>query len=67
MIFLEGSGDYTGLLLIILAIMFVPAIILAVIGIVLLANKKKTAGKVLIVLGVLYLIISLGVCGSMMT
>ncbi|HAV54388.1 MAG TPA: hypothetical protein DCX41_05575 [Aequorivita sp.] len=65
MIFLE-VGDLTGLVVIILAIMFLPAIILFIIGAVLLANQKKKAGKILMILGVVYLLISLGICGSMM-
>ncbi|KXN98024.1 hypothetical protein LS48_13635 [Aequorivita aquimaris] len=65
MIFLE-VGDLTGLVVIILAIMFLPAIILFIIGVVLLANQKKKAGKILMILGVVYLLISLGICGSMM-
>jgi hypothetical protein len=46
--------------------MFLPAIILFIIGAVLLANQKKKAGKILMILGVVYLLISLGICGSMM-
>lgn len=65
MIFLE-VGDLTGLVVIILAIMFLPTIILFIIGAVLLANQKKKAGKILMILGVVYLLISLGICGSMM-
>ncbi|WP_410006241.1 hypothetical protein [Aequorivita nionensis] len=65
MIFLD-VGDLTGLVVIILAIMFLPAIILFIIGAVLLANQKKKAGKILMILGVVYLLISLGICGSMM-
>ena len=65
MIFLE-VGDLTGLVVIILAIMFLPAIILFIIGAVLLAKQKKKAGKILMILGVVYLLISLGICGSMM-
>jgi hypothetical protein len=65
MIFLE-VGDLTGLVVIILAIMFLPAIILFIIGAVLLANQKKKAGKILMILGVVYLLISFGICGSMM-
>jgi hypothetical protein len=65
MIFLD-VGDLTGLVVIILAIMFLPAIILFIIGAVLLANQKKKAGKILMILGVVYLLISFGICGSMM-
>ncbi|OAD91700.1 hypothetical protein A7A78_11770 [Aequorivita soesokkakensis] len=65
MIFLE-VGDLTGLVIIIVAIMLLPSIILGIIGAVLFANDKKKAGKILMILGVVYLLISLGICGSMM-
>ncbi len=64
MIFLEANLD--GLVVMIFAIMFLPTIILCIIGAILLANKKKKAGKILIIIGVVYAIVSLGICGSMM-
>ena len=44
--------------------MFGPAILLAIIGFILLKNNKKAA-KVLFILAALYVIVSLGICGSM--
>ena len=58
-------GNLDGLLVLILAIMFGPAIILAIIGFAVLKKNKKAA-KVLFILAAVYLIISLGICGSMM-
>lgn len=58
-------GNLDGLILLIVAIMFGPAILLAIIGLALLKKKKKAA-KVLLILAIVYLIISLGICGSMM-
>ncbi len=62
MILLEG--DYGGIIFLILGIMFGPPVVLALIG-VLLHRKYKTAAKVFYILAVVYLIISLGICGSM--
>ncbi|MGE5944297.1 MAG: hypothetical protein ACM31G_08155 [Flavobacteriales bacterium] len=58
------EGNYDGILYLILAIMFGPAILLAVIGFILLKNNKK-ASKVFFILAAVYVIVSLGVCGSM--
>lgn len=49
-----------------LALMLLPAFILVIIGLALLSNKHKKAGKVFIILGILYVIISLGICGTML-
>jgi len=62
MILLEGN--YDGILYLILAIMFGPAILLAGIGFILLKNNKKAA-KVFFILATLYVVVSLGLCGSM--
>ena len=62
MILLEGN--YDGILYLILAIMFGPAILLAGIGFILLKKNKKAA-KVFFILATLYVVISLGICGSM--
>lgn len=61
--FLEPNLD--GLIYLIVAIMIGPAIFLAFIG-ALLFKKNKKAAKILFILAVVYLIISLGICGSMM-
>ena len=64
MTFLE-VGNLDGLIYLIVAIMIGPAILLAFIG-ALLFKKNKKAAKILFILAVVYLIISLGICGSMM-
>ncbi len=61
---IEG-GNYLGVFLLVLAIMFLPPLILLIIGLVIRAKNRKTS-KILIILSVVYLLISLGVCGSMM-
>jgi hypothetical protein len=62
MILLE-VGNLDGLFQLIAAVMFGPSIILAIIGLMLLKKYKKAA-KVCFILAVVYLVISLGVCGS---
>ncbi len=54
-----------GLIYLILAIMLGPAILLAFIGL-LVKKKNKKAAMVLFILAVVYTIVSLGICGSMM-
>ncbi len=66
MIFLEANMNFDGLIILILAIMFGPAILLAIIGLAVRGNNKK-ASKVLFILATVYVLISLGICGSMMT
>ena len=58
--------DLSGAILLILLIMFGPPLILLIVGISLRTKEKKKAAKVLFILSALYLLISLGVCGSMM-
>lgn len=58
-------GNLDGLVALIVAIMFGPAILLAIIGFAVLKKHKKTA-KILFILATVYVIISLGICGSMM-
>ena len=60
-----GGGAYNGIALFFGAIMFGPAILLTIIGLAILKSNKKAA-KVLFILAVVYVIVSLGVCGSMM-
>jgi len=64
MMFLE-VGNLDGLIYLILAIMFGPAIFFTIIGFCVLKNHKKAA-KVLFILAAVYCIVSLGICGSMM-
>lgn len=61
-IILEPNFD--GLIWLILAILLGPAIILALVGFALRKSNKKVA-KVFYILAAVYLIVSLGVCGSM--
>ena len=65
MILLLEPGNLDGLLILIVAIMFGPAILLAIIGFAVLSKNKKAA-KVLFILATIYVIVSLGICGSMM-
>ncbi|RKE98772.1 hypothetical protein [Ichthyenterobacterium magnum] len=62
--FLE-IGNLDGLIFLILAIMLGPAILLAVIGFA-VRKKSKKATKVLYILATVYVIVSFGICGSMM-
>ena len=64
MILLE-VGNLDGLFGLIAVVMFGPSIILAVIGLILLKKYKKAA-KVCFILAVIYLVISLGICGSIL-
>ena len=54
-----------GLVVMIIAIMFGPAILLAIIGFA-VYKKNKKAAKVLFILATVYVIISLGICGALM-
>jgi hypothetical protein len=59
-------GNLDGLVVLIGLIMFGPALLLLIIGIVLFAKEKKKAGKVFFILAGIYLLISLGTCGALM-
>ena len=59
-------GNLDGLVIMIVLIMFGPAILLGIIGVVLIAQNKKKSGKVFVILAGVYLLVSLGICGSMM-
>lgn len=63
MVLLE-VGDLTGLIILILFIMFGPPVILTIVGFSIKKNNRSTA-KILFILAAVYLIIGLGVCGSM--
>ena len=60
----EG-GDYTIIAIIVLAIMFGPPIVFFLIGLSYRHKRPKTA-KVFYIIATVYLLISLGICGSMM-
>ena len=65
MIGLEVNLD--GLIPILIGIMTGPAILFFIIGAILSNKGKKKAAKVLFILGVVYLVISFGSCGLMMS
>ncbi|GAA3642451.1 hypothetical protein [Flavivirga jejuensis] len=62
---LSPNINLDGIIYLIIAIMFGPAILLAIIGFAILKKNKKAA-KVLFILAAVYVIVSLGLCGSMM-
>lgn len=62
--FLEPNLDGIGYFF--AAIMFGPAILLAIIG-ALLLKKYKKAAKVFFILAAVYLIVSLGICGALIS
>ena len=66
MITLSPNMDFTGLFLMIGFVMFFPSILLTIIGFS-INKKKRKAAKVLFILAVVYLIISLGICGSLLS
>lgn len=57
-------GNLDGLVFLIFAIMFGPAILLTIIGAA-VYKKHKKAAKVLFILAVVYVLISLGICGAL--
>ncbi|WP_047246913.1 hypothetical protein [Maribacter thermophilus] len=59
-------GSMDGLFIFLFLIMFGPAILFLIIGVVLLLKHKKKAGKIFVILAGVYLLISLGVCGTIM-
>lgn len=61
---LNNLGNLDNLMYFIIAIMFGPAILLAIIGLG-IRKKYKKASKILFILAVLYVIVGLGICGSM--
>ncbi len=67
LIFLEGSMEGLGVLifLIIMGLFGVP-IVLAFIGLILWIKNKKKGAKICWIISVIYVLISLGICGSMM-
>lgn len=58
-------GNLNGLVFLLIAIMLGPAIVLASVGFV-VKNKNKKAAKILFILAVVYVIVSLGVCGALL-
>lgn len=58
------EGNFDGIVWFFLAIMFGPSLVLALIGLLVRKHHRKAA-KVLFILAVVYSIISLGICGSL--
>ncbi|WP_130735693.1 hypothetical protein [Flavobacterium sp. J27] len=58
-------GNLNGLIFFFLLIMFGPPLLLGVFGAIVRKNSPKAA-KVLYILAVLYLLVGLGICGSLM-
>ncbi|MVO08997.1 hypothetical protein GOQ30_07435 [Flavobacterium sp. TP390] len=65
MITLEGNMNLGGLILLIIIIMVGPPIVLSILGFIIRKNNPKAA-KILYILSGIYLLIGLGICGSMM-
>ena len=59
-------GNLDGLISLMFALMFGPAILLFIIAIIFYVKNKKKTAKIFWILGVVYLIISFGICGSLM-
>ena len=59
-------GNLDGLVVLIFLIMFGPALLFLIIGGILFSKQKRKAGKVFMILAGVYLLVSLGVCGTMM-
>ncbi|MFD2917115.1 hypothetical protein [Psychroserpens luteus] len=62
--FLSPNMNLDGLVAMIIAIMFGPAILLTIIGLA-VYKKNKKAAKVLFIIAAVYVIISLGICGAL--
>lgn len=60
-------GDLSGLFAMILLVMFGPALLFLIIAFVMLGQKRKKAAKIFFILTGVYLLISLGICGAMMS
>lgn len=60
-------GNLGGLVVLIVLVMFGPALLFLIIGIVLSTKQKKKVAKVFFILAGVYLLVSLGICGGLMT
>ncbi|WP_452225401.1 hypothetical protein [Lacinutrix chionoecetis] len=65
MLYLGPNMNLDGLFIMIALIMVGPAVLLFIIAAVLGLKNKKKASKICWILGVVYLIISFGICGAM--
>lgn len=64
MTYLLVEANYDAILYLVLAIMLGPAILLTIIGFA-IKKKHKKAAKILFILAAVYVIISLGFCGTL--
>ncbi len=64
--FLE-VGNLDGLVALIIVVMVGPALLFAIIGFILNAKRNKKAAKVFFILAGIYLLISFGICGGLMS
>jgi len=65
--FLEAFGNsYDALIYLIIAIMFGPTVLLVIIGF-LVRKRNKKAAKVIFIIAAVYQLISLGVCGALVS
>ncbi len=60
------TGNLDGLLILVLLVMFGPALVFVCIGFILRSQKHKKVAKIFFILAGVYLLISLGVCGGFM-
>lgn len=58
-------GNLDGLVYFFAGIMFGPALLFLVIGVILFSKEKKKGGKIFMILAGVYLLISLGTCGAL--
>jgi hypothetical protein len=59
-------GNLDGLVVFFALLLFGPALLFLIIGVVLFAKEKKKGGKIFMILAGVYLLISLGTCGVLM-
>lgn len=65
--FLEAFGNsYAGIVYLIIAIMFGPTLLMVIIGFIVRKRNKKAA-KVIFIIAAVYQLISLGVCGALVS
>ncbi|SFW64855.1 hypothetical protein SAMN02927921_02982 [Sinomicrobium oceani] len=65
MIFESANMDFTGVVVFLFSLMLGPPIILFIIGLAMFQKYRKAA-KILFILGGVYLLIGLGICGSLL-
>ncbi len=60
-------GNLDGLVVLIAAVMFGPALLFLIIGFALHAKQKSKAAKIFYILAGVYLLVSLGICGALVS